>query len=244
VLPIHIGLVDETGEIADELAVLSSALNEQLQHDFAPVWHVAASTGAYRASQLPSGCWAVRVQTTLDDPNALGYHTDENGQPYSLVMLTNDYAVTVSHEVLEMLADPFGSRKHQARLPDGLGSHYQTFGLKHESSRVAYLVEVCDPCEARTYPVGGIELSDFVTSYWYRTADVGHVSVAGGCTAPRQVAADGYCSFESPPGSNDWWQVFNERGSLQVHHIGAFDRVKHGTLREFTDYYARLRRSA
>lgn len=242
-IPVHVGLVDDTGQVANDLPTLAGALSEQIAADFAPIWKVRASVGAYTAATLPAGCWAVHIQTKLDDPGALGYHTDENNQPLAYVELTSDYTVTVSHEVLEMLADPWGNRLHRAELPAGVDLNFAMFGLTSARSYVHYLLEVCDPCERTVYTVGGEQLSDFLLPGWYRTSPSDHLaySRASGCTAPRQVADGGYVSFGVPSG--EWFQVFNESGTLSIQDIGKFNRADHGSLREFTDAKAREYRS-
>lgn len=242
-LPVHVALVDDTGQIpAQQLAQAAGALSQQVAADFAPVWKVNATVGAY--PQAPAGVWAIHVQAQLDQPGALGYHTSENNQPVSLVEFTPDWTITVSHELLEMLADPWGNRMHPAELPAGLEAHHQDFGLPSPTSRVSYLLEVADPCEARSYPLGGVSVSDFLLPGWYRTMPARHpaYSHAGGCAQPRQVADGGYVSFATPDGS--WWQTFNQGGHLDVQSLGKFSRADFGSLREFADHHARARRAA
>jgi hypothetical protein len=242
-LPVHVALVDETNSIAaDELAHVAGALNEQVLRDFAPVWHVRASVGAY--PQAPASTWAIRIRHTLDEPGALGYHTDDHNQPVSYVMLTDDWSVTCSHELLEMLADPWGSRMHGGRLPAGLETEFRNFGLKHLTSHVSYLLEACDPPEATPYEVGDVQVSDFLTPAWYLAHPGGKqaYSFAGGCKAPREVAMGGYVSFVAPSG--EWWQVFGESGGLTVRDLGQFDKARFSSLREFTDFSARAHRVA
>ncbi len=92
-LPVHVALVDETGTIdPTELAKVAGALNEQVLRDFAPVWNVRASVGAY--PQAPANTWAIQVRRSLDEPGALGFHDTDNNQPVSYVMLTADWAAT------------------------------------------------------------------------------------------------------------------------------------------------------
>jgi hypothetical protein len=237
-IPVHVALVDETGKIDQaELATMAGAMSEQIQHDFAPVWHVSASVGAYPAA--PAGTWTVHIREKLDQPGALGYHTDDHHQPLSFVEFTPDWTVTVSHEVLEMLADPWGSRLHSARLPAGLEGDFAKFGLSSAQSRVSYLLEVGDPCEATQYSVGGLQLSDFLLPTWYRTDPRPALaySQAGGCNKPRQVADGGYVSFAVPTG--EWFQVFNHGGQLTSKDLGKFNKAEYGSLREWTDQQAR-----
>lgn len=242
-IPVHVALVDQSGKISSELlSEVVGALNEQITADFAPVWKVRATAGAYVT--VPAGTWQIIVQTKLDEPDALGYHTDDtHNQPISYIEYTPDWSVTVSHEALEMLFDPFGNRLHSARLPQGLEGDYARFGLKSSASRVQYLLEVCDPCESTSYEVGGVALSDFLLPYWYRTSALisGSYSRAGGCQKPREVADGGYVSFANPAG--EWFQCMNENGRIQVADLGKFDRQKFSSLREFSDTRARERRA-
>jgi hypothetical protein len=242
-IPVQVALVDMTGKIdRATLNEVAGALNEQIQADFAPVWHVRATVGVF--DKVAAGTWQVQIKTKLDEPGALGYHTDDvHNQPISYIDDTDDWPTTASHEVLEMLADPFGNRMHAARLPQGADSYYEKFGLTSKTSRVHYLLEVCDPCEATSYEVGGVPLSDFLLPYWYRSTTLagGHYSRAAGCLSPREVAEGGYVSFSNAAG--EWYQIFVENGKLEVQDLGKFDRMAFGTLREFSDHRAREHRS-
>jgi hypothetical protein len=233
-MPVHIALVDDTEKISPAaLAEVAGAINQQIQQDFAPAWKVAASIGTYPAA--PPGTWAVHVQDQLDEPGALGYHSDESNQPVAHCELTGDWSVTVSHEVLEMLADPWGNRMHPGMLPIGIYADH--FGLR-PGVRVRYLLEVCDPPEAHPYKVGNVNVSDFILPPWY--GGPGPATHAGGAQH-REVADGGYVSFQLPSG--EWYQVFNEGGQLQTQDLGRFDRQSFGSLREFTDYHARMHRA-
>lgn len=240
-LPVHVALVDETGTIgAHELAAVAGALNEQVTRDFAPVWHVRATVGAY--PKAPAHTWAIRIRKSLDEPGALGFHTDTQNQPVSYVMLTDDWAATCSHELLEMLADPWGNRMHGGRLPVGMEARYSDFGLKTARSHVSYLLEACDPCEATSYDVGGVAVSDFLLPGWYHAVPDTHTaySFAGGCRQPREVAPGGYVSFAV---GDHWWQVFADHSGGQVQDLGA-SQERGESLRQFVDRRAREFRRA
>lgn len=94
---------------------------------------------------------------TTSAPGAAGFHDDENEQPFALVQFSNQWALTASHEVLEMLADPFGRRLVAGQSP------------KAGQGRVQFLVEVCDPSEDTAFAisVNGIKLSDFYTPRYF-----------------------------------------------------------------------------
>jgi hypothetical protein len=157
-------------------------------------------------------------------------------------MLTDDWSVTCSHELLEMLADPWGNRMHGGRLPGGLEGDHARFGLRTEHSHVSYLLEACDPPEAVAYDIGSVAVSDFLLPGWYHANPDTHsaYSFAGGCKQPREVAPGGYVSFAV---GDHWWQAFASHTALQVQDLGTFAEAQreHGfrTLREFTDHMAR-----
>lgn len=234
-IPVHLALIDQSGDVPlEELQVLAGSLSEQITRDFAPIWQVNASVGAYTSP--PANTWAVEIQAELDQPGALGYHTDQNNQPVAYVKYTSDYSTTISHEVLEMLADPYGNRMHGALIP--YNTTPEQFGMTDVNQQVQYLLEVCDPCEAKSYSVGQNLLSDFLIPDWYfQSPQVGKFSsFAGGCLRPREVADGGYVSFGNPSG--DWWQVFNQGGQLSVSSLGKFNS-EGKTLREWVDQKAR-----
>lgn len=242
-IPVHVALVDQSGKVdIAELAKVAGALNAQVQNDFVPIWKVAATVGAYPAVPESPGMWAIIIQTQLNQPGALGYHTDTNNQPVSYVEYTPDYTVTVSHELLEMLADPFGSRVTDALCP--MDSTYSDFGLSSPTDPVSYLVEVADPCESHDYLVAGVDVSDFLMPGWYRSAAGPGVfySHTGALKSPREVDVGGYVSFSNSKG--EWFQVFNQNGTLSVSDLGKFDKTAFGAIREWVDQKAREYRHA
>lgn len=238
-IPVHVGLVDKTGKIdAATLTEVAGALNEQVQADFAPAWHVRATVGYYLSP--PAGTWTIQLVKSLSDPSALGYHTDSDKQPVAYVdaiddqsRVDPDWTITASHELLEMLADPWGNRLHSAKHLDG----------RAHDGRVRYLLEVCDPCEATSYEVGGVAVSDFILPAYYRSTRSGlhpKLSYAGAITEPQEVDEGGYISFVD--GRGNWWQRFVEDGEVRDTELGS-DTSKFNSLREFTDHHARLERA-
>src|SRR3954454_16778515 len=103
-IPVHVALVDTTGTIpAPDLAEVAGALNEQVQADFAPAWHVAATVGAYPAA--PPATWRIDLVHGTSG-GTLGFHADANHQPFAKVGVdAGSWTVTASHELLEMLGD-------------------------------------------------------------------------------------------------------------------------------------------
>lgn len=221
-IPVHVALVDTTGTISSALlAEVAGALNEQIQADVAPVWKVAATVGAY--PEAPTGTWRIELHQTIPEKGAAGIHLDENGQPYSLIALADgQWTVSASHELIEMLIDPFASRLHTAHLlADWAGPA--------APARVRYLMEPCDPCEEVTYEVGGVPVSDFVSPSYYRSAagaDAAY-SHTGAVTQPLEILEGGYISFfDTNPASELIYQRFVKNGRNEDIAQGPDDQAK------------------
>src|SRR5439155_15221952 len=124
-------------------------------------------------------------------------HSDKDGQPFALVRFNEGWPLTTSHEIIEMLGDPFGNRLIAGQ------------SKKSGQGRVEYLVEVCDPSESSdyAYTVNGIAVSDFYTPNYFDPVKAQGVrySYTGALTEPRQVLPGGYLSWHDPV-SDHWFQ--------------------------------------
>jgi hypothetical protein len=205
-MPVHVALVDATGTVpAADLAEVAGALNEQVQADFARAWHVVATVGAYPSA--PPGTWRIELRKEIPG-GGFGFHADAHNQPFALVDVdAGQWTVTASHELLEMLGDPWGNRLHSAAaLPGWAGA----------SRRVRYLVELCDPCTSFTYEVAGVAVSDFLLPSFYRSSPRGthRYSHLGALTEPLQVGEGGYICF-TDPADEHVWQRFVIDGEVQ-----------------------------
>src|SRR6266487_6958462 len=155
-LPMQVALVPENEQVGitvSNLTRVAAALQKQVTRDFGPVWEVDGTVDAFASLEdVPLGYWPIIISRDAPD-FALGFHSDQEGQPFSLVRFTANWSLTASHECLEMLADPFGDRV----VPG--------FSLREDQGRVSYLVEVCDPCERApfAYTSNGTWVSDFYT---------------------------------------------------------------------------------
>jgi hypothetical protein len=240
-MPVQIAIVNNAQISPAEFTEMTAALNEQIIRDVTPVWHVAATVVPYHMGMVPNAhTWMVTLQRGIDEAGAAGYHSDSNRQPYAVVDVTaGEASVTTSHEVIEMLVDPFGSRIHTAKPPMGFP------GRGDAKGRVLYLVEACDPCEAFEYEVGGVPVSDFLTPQYYNSLvhKGKRYSFTGRLTMPRVVESGGYVSLMDPSDSN-WYQCFvSQSGHSTWQNIGRFDSAAYGSLREYTDAMARVYRA-
>src|SRR5437867_517493 len=128
----HVALVDEKSRVkSSQLSRVAAAIQKQATRDFAPVWGIQATVDSFtRLEDVPIGYWPVILKDRI--AGAAGYHDDDDdGQPFALVEFDPDWALTASHEALEMLADPFGRRLIAGQSPHP------------KQGRVSFLVEVC-----------------------------------------------------------------------------------------------------
>lgn len=217
-LPYSIGVESESRRISlGDLTHACAAVQQQLTRDVAPAWHVSATVHAFPAGQVPLGYWKVTVRDDIGEPGAAGFHDDAHRQPYALVEASDDWTVTLSHEIVEMVVDPFGSRQWVALSPEGNGE------------RVRVLVEACDPPEARSYEIDGVAVSDFAYPALYRNHRAARRRLAhldpelmllpGSGLA---LAEGGYVSWEHADGS--WSQATWFSGSQpSVRRLGRLD---------------------
>ena len=223
----HVSVVSQTNRVPlGQLSMASAAIQKQISRDFGPIWNIEASIDAFESlSDVPLGYWSIIIRDDIPF-DAQGIHLKRaNGQPFALVQFSQNWALTTSHECLEMLADPSGNRTQAGN------------SVKPGQERVEYLVEVCDPSEAAKfgYSVNGILLSDFYTPHYFDPVGAPGVrySFTGAIEGPRQVLDGGYLSWFDPitshlfqvfvTGSN---KEFVDRGPLP----GGF-----GSLRAFAD---------
>lgn len=128
--------------------------------------------------------WVILLSDSTDE-DALGYHDQEiGGKPFLVVLPLLDaqdgvaWPTTVSHEILEALADPNCSLS-------SVGS----------DGRIRAL-EVCDAVEADSYEIDGVPVSDFILPAWLEPVEGAiHFDYMGRCKAPGEIRPDGYCSF-------------------------------------------------
>lgn len=226
-LSYNVALISESASLPfSELAPVAAALSTQMIRDFEPMWKRTATVTAYPApSAVPVGHYPITVQDNIDQPGAAGYHTDANGQPYALIQYDSSWSVTVSHELLEMICDPWGNRMYPGVM---------------QGKRVQILEEMCDPCEAFTYTIDGVSVSDFVVPEFFSAAPRASktYSFLGNLSAPYEVANGGYISWIDPT-TNHWMQETNF-GSIQIVDLGPATALRQGfkTNREMIDHYS------
>jgi hypothetical protein len=210
----HVAIVSLTSEVSlKSLLAVSAAVQKQVTRDFTPIWGLPATVDAFDdLDSVPSDYHPVvlfgdpqeligRVEAAIGPEGVAELIDDfERGtlggvhlnaftrQPFALVAASDAWTVTLSHEILEMLADPYGNRLvAAARLGD-------------EQQRVKYLVEICDPCQSRWYPVNGIPVTDFYTPRFFDPVGIDGVrySFTGALRQPLDIVEGGYLTWVDP----------------------------------------------
>lgn len=156
-----------------EFSATVHAVARQVHHDFAPLWGmdadvrgVAMNPASKPKPELTVSDVILYVGEIDDDPNkvadAIGYHDlNHKGIPFGFVFTDvakkagEAWSTTLSHEVLELLADP------DVNLVV-IGPHPKT--PKNVALRT---YEVCDPVQADSYDIDGIAVSNFVSPLYF-----------------------------------------------------------------------------
>ncbi len=172
-----ISVVNHTnGKISDEqLQHAIRAINRQIAEDFEPYWSLGATLRLEgRSEKKPSklnmldlrGDAIIYVWDKTDTSGALGYHEQNaRGIPYGFVFmelaksLGESWTVTLSHEALELIADP------QVNLLV-MGPHPE-----NADRTVFHWYEMCDAVQGETYEINGVAVSNFVLPLYFTGSD-------------------------------------------------------------------------
>jgi hypothetical protein len=233
-MTIQVVIFDQTKSIdATLLHAAAVALNQQVTKDLPQYWNGIDATVSVAPSlaAIPHGAWPVFLVKSLP-PGEGGFHLDKHNQPFAKVIAshTDDtWTVDASHEIIEMLVDPFGNRMQSSQAIKIEGND-----VVDAAGTFSYLVEACDPCEANDfgYGINGIAVSDFITPHYYDAKESAGVfySFRGNIKRPRQLLSGGYISYAKPTG--EWEQVLwvDTSQPPQLNPLGAADSVR--SLRE------------
>lgn len=176
----------------DQLSTWVAPLQMQIIRDFYPFWGSDATLHYVASDQQPNPLhvpfW---IGDHTDQPNSLGYH-DATGSLGELKVFAADdldsgvqVPVTMSHELLEYLADP---------------TAYLTITVEGE----LWMVEVCDPVEseALAYDIDGVLVSDFCLPRYFGLSNA-HCTDDGRYDFRGQLR--GACPTLTPGGYLAYW---------------------------------------
>lgn len=205
-----------------ELAKALPAFQHQVSRDFAAAWGIDARLELLnKGAAVPAGAWQLNVFDNADAAGALGYHeTTARGLPLGKVFAKTTiqyggiWSVTFSHELLEMLLDP-----------------WINLLAIDEGHKRAYAYEACDAVEADQlgYAVQGVQVSDFVLPNFFepdvQVKSSHRRSWRGHVTKPFELAPGGYLSFVDL-GTGGWHQIDAARAPAHAGKGSRFSRRK------------------
>jgi hypothetical protein len=220
----NVAVLNRSTVVHDDVAEkLVAVLQKQVSRDFATWWGIDARLRFVPTGDTTSwkGAWNLLLLDTSDEANALGYHdlTPEGKALGKVFCKTTTAAggqvpVTASHELLEMLLDPYVN----------LTSFDTARGCF-----VAYEASDAVEDDACGYLVDGVKVSDFVTPAFFDPTAAGRPDVTFSfkrqVNAPFELAEGGYeAVFMANRG---WTQNTKRTGGAQ-----ALDRARVGSRRE------------
>ncbi|HEU4874199.1 MAG TPA: hypothetical protein VFT44_13960 [Pyrinomonadaceae bacterium] len=172
-----ISVINHTnGKVSDEeLQDAIRAVNRQIAHDFEPYWSVGAALRLEgRSTETPDkmqlqdmrGDSVLYLWDRVDVDDALGYHdANHRGIPFGFVFtelsekLGEKWTVTLSHEALELIADPEVNLLVAGPHP------------ADPKKTVFHWYEMCDAVQADSYKVDGVEVSNFLLPLYFTGED-------------------------------------------------------------------------
>ncbi len=173
------------------------ALQKQVSDDFKAYWEQDCTLSFVPKGQpLIAGWWQIIITDNPDQAGSLGYHElTSAGAPLGKVFAKLDldngssWTVTLSHELLEMLADPW--------------INWCAMG----SDSKIYALEVCDAVEADDlgYDIDGVRVSDFVTPAWFEPTCADRLDFKKHVSKELELAREGYISILDP--ATGWTQI-------------------------------------
>jgi len=176
------------------------ALQKQVTDDFRAYWDLDCTLvfGA-RNQQLAKGWWQIVVLDNPDQAGVLGYHEISSqgtplGKAFAKLDISNvtSWTVTLSHELLEMLADPW--------------TNWCAVAIDNQ----IYALEVADPVEADElgYEIDGVRVSDFITPAWFEPTEADRLDFKHRLSKQLEIAPGGYISVLDP--RKGWIQLTAE----------------------------------
>ncbi|HXK14336.1 MAG TPA: hypothetical protein VNH45_07355 [Gaiellaceae bacterium] len=191
-------------------------------------WPRAVSLVWCPRDKEPELAWKLVFADKSDEAGDLGYHDfTPDGRPISYVFAADVKAdgssvpVTATHEIAEMIADPWISENFQI------------------SNTRFFAKEICDPCESdefaysiKVQPFAAVKVSDFVLPKWFIPKSTGQFDRNKKIDAPLKILPGGYMSVFTASGG---WKQIGARKGGRVAELGQ-DPKKKGQFGRLTKY--------
>lgn len=195
--------------------------------ELAPAAHVSLLPPG---ANPPAGAWNIELLDSSDVEGALGYHEDavhvskagasgihstrgrtSSETPLSKVFVKTskedgiDPAEVASHELLEMLVDPYVVKESEVRR------------VLNKAEHRYYIVEVGDPVQGCGYDIGapekrhcGVTVADFALPAWFALpqVDATQRSFRSSVKDAFELAPQGYMSVAPESNPSEWSQIY------------------------------------
>lgn len=189
-----------------ELRSALPAFQAQVTEDWLPHWPGRGATLHFAGfgEAVPAGMQPLYHYATTDIPGAGGYHDADGGLPQGKVFVADAlsygiaWPVDTSHEILEMLGDPYVNTIRAIR-----------------GTRLHCYQEVCDAVEADRYGYSKprwphVRLTDFCYPAYFTGERGGKFDAMGHLTGPAPTLLHGgYLGIQLPNGQ--WTQIVMRR---------------------------------
>lgn len=206
-------IINKSKRLPDDVLAFAAKACDAQVIECAEAWGVAPTPVTFYADESGLPARDVRIMAVVDDldfPGALGYHDFSLGVVYGRVLAQSvtDTGVTLSHEFLETLVDPYCNA-------------WRAMGGGRSVA-----LEVCDPVQGDTYPVPvtilgerrQVLVSNYVLPRWFDTAARGGFDRMGRLSLPFSMTDGGYLIVRDEHGNQD--NVF-ARARLRYHGMTA-----------------------
>lgn len=201
---INIDIINESSLSDTDIADVCPSWQAQIDQDFEPAWGIGAKLHVIAKGGKPlPGHWWMGMFDNSDQAGALGYHDmTSEGLPFGKAFyLTDkqyneDWRVTMSHELLEILADPWINLTALFQKTNATGT------------LVAY--ETADPTQGDTYDKLGHPVSNFVYPAYFQPGPhpggtkYDHLELLTGVFPA--IREGGYYSYFNLTGGSGWKQ--------------------------------------
>ncbi len=201
-----ISVVNDTDLQKEEVQRVLRAVNRQLAEDYRRYWHKEVQlrlegwTGEQPDPRMPfdiRGDAVLYLWDKQDLDEALGYHSlTARGIPFGFVLtrlageLGRPWSVILSHEALELAADPEANLLCSGSHPD-----------PEEGGRTVYhWYEICDAVQGHSYSIDGVDVANFLLPLYFTVADEhrNHNDFLGTGIRSFGVGPGGYAGYLDP----------------------------------------------
>lgn len=207
-LPRKIAVLNKSTQVTqDQLNAVCEAVQTQLDQDWQPVWNTHAKLEIFaHMDQVPANYWILEVLDNSDWDQALGYHGDQAyTEPYGKVFVKDalaagqDWSVTFSHEVLEMMGNPWVNLT-VLHAPD-------------PNKLFLYALECCDAVQNDTYAykINSVWVSNFQYPAWFETQSSPNAKLdqGGHCKQSFQILPGGYMPVLNIRTNSNWQSIYS-----------------------------------